>query len=161
MTYARGYWLEDSDAPFAALLQVVDAYCHPEYGDYDELKEAARNPERDSRMPKFKEQLRDALADPSQIPGKDTLHDAAHFSDGTDERFLRRLWRDLYPGEPVPGGDEEFREQMRQLIHGEVDDVPDTVDYYDDWPPRRRTPEELRALGREIWQKFYPEEPVP
>lgn len=159
-TYERGYWRDHPEAPFAELLTTVSTMCHPEVSElYDELIELARNPEPDERMQLFKTQLREALDDPTRIPG-DALHDAAKFSDGSDERFLRRLWRDLYPDEPVPGGDEEFRADLRRLANGEVEKVPSTVDYYDENWHRPKTPDELRALGREVWAKFYPDEPL-
>lgn len=158
MSYGHEYWLEDENAPFATLLTLLSTYCDPNAMDYEALQEAARTPGLDSRMPKFKEELRQALADPTQIPGKESLYHAGHFDDGSDERYLRRLWRDLYPDEPVPGGDEEFREDLRKLIRGEVDKVPDTVDYYVDVTG---TPDERIARAREVWQKFYPDEPLP
>jgi hypothetical protein len=33
----------------------------------------------------------------------DELFKATDYSDGSDERFLRRVWRDLYGEEPVAG----------------------------------------------------------
>jgi hypothetical protein len=48
----------------------------------------------------FKAELRDAIRDPSQLPG-DELLQAVHFEDGSNEKFLRRLWRDLYGDEPA------------------------------------------------------------
>jgi len=42
----------------------------------------------------FKAELRRALADPSQLPGNE-LSAAVEFDDGSDEKFLRRLWHDL------------------------------------------------------------------
>jgi hypothetical protein len=66
----------------------------------------------------------------------------------------------LYHGEPVPGGDDEFREDLRKLIHREVDRVPNTVDYYVPLP-LPTDPDDLRAVGRQVWQRFYPDEPLP
>jgi hypothetical protein len=96
------YWLDDPDAPFAALLRVVHTYCHPEaYDDaYDDLIEWATDPEVSDRFAAFKEQLREALRDPSRLPAG-ALSTAAQYDDGSDEKFLRRLWRDLY-GDEVP-----------------------------------------------------------
>lgn len=48
----------------------------------------------------FKDELREALADPSLLPSQ-ALQLAAEYTDGSDEAFLRRLWRDLYGDEPV------------------------------------------------------------
>jgi len=44
----------------------------------------------------------EALADPGQLPG-DELFKAVDYGDGSDERFLRRLWDDLYGDEPIAG----------------------------------------------------------
>ena len=94
------YWLEDHDAPFAALLRVVHTQCHPEsYDDaYEDLIEWAHDPEVAERLAAFKEQLRAALRDPSQVPAG-ALWTAAQYDDGNDQAFLERLWRDLYGGE--------------------------------------------------------------
>jgi hypothetical protein len=43
--------------------------------------------------------LRQALADPRQLP-EGELKDAVEYREESDEKFLRRLWRDLY-GQPV------------------------------------------------------------
>jgi hypothetical protein len=48
----------------------------------------------------FKAELQQALADPSQLPNGE-LDDAVEYNDENDEKFLRRLWRDLYGDEPV------------------------------------------------------------
>jgi hypothetical protein len=40
------------------------------------------------------------IAHPGQLPG-DELFDHVHYDDGSDEKFLRRLWRDLYGDEPL------------------------------------------------------------
>jgi len=50
----------------------------------------------------FKAELRQALREPRQLPG-DELFKAVDYGDGSDERFLRRLWRDLYGDESVTG----------------------------------------------------------
>ena len=50
----------------------------------------------------FKAELREALADPGALPD-DELFKAVDYADGSDERFLRRVWRDLYGDEPVGG----------------------------------------------------------
>ena len=46
-----------------------------------------------------KNELREALADPGQLPDNE-LFKAVQFSDGSNAAFLRRLWHDLYGGEP-------------------------------------------------------------
>jgi hypothetical protein len=47
----------------------------------------------------FKSELRQAIRDPSQLPG-DELSESVGYSDGSDEAFLHRLWRELYGDEP-------------------------------------------------------------
>ena len=42
------------------------------------------------------------LTDPGRLPD-DELFKAVDYGDGSDERFLRRLWDDLYGDEPVAG----------------------------------------------------------
>ncbi len=98
------WWRKNPDAPFAELLRAVEGHCHPEAYEeaYDDLIRIVRNPKGGEGARRFKEQLIAALRDPSAIP-KDALFRAAEYSDGSDEKFLRRLWRDLYPDEPVPG----------------------------------------------------------
>jgi hypothetical protein len=50
----------------------------------------------------FKDELRQAIAHPDQVPcGELSSH--VQYDDGSPEKFLRRLWRNLYGGEPVPG----------------------------------------------------------
>jgi hypothetical protein len=104
MTQFTGkYWRNNPDAPFSVLLDTVEAHCHPETYDeaYDDLISRARNPEGDVAIQRFKEQLSAALTDVHAVP-EDALFNAAQYDDGSDEAFLRRLWRDLYPDEPVP-----------------------------------------------------------
>ena len=63
----------------------------------------------------FKREFREALRDPGQLPG-DELWQSIEYSDGSDEAFLRHLWRDLYGDEPFQAPrhlfdpDPEFRE---------------------------------------------------
>lgn len=98
----RYWWLEDENAPFATLLGVVQTTCHPEvyYDNYQDLVDAAHDPQPGDRMRRFKEELRVALIDPSQVPAN-ALSVAASYEEKSDEDFLRRLWHDLYGDEPV------------------------------------------------------------
>jgi hypothetical protein len=50
----------------------------------------------------FKAGLRQAVTHPGQVP-RDGLSSDVEYDDGSPEAFLRRLWRDLYSDEPVPG----------------------------------------------------------
>jgi hypothetical protein len=54
----------------------------------------------DPQMAAFKAELRQALADPDQLP-EGELEDAVEYREQSDEQFLRRLWRDLYGDEPA------------------------------------------------------------
>lgn len=95
------YWERHPDGPFATLIAVAATYCDPEQsaGAYESLKRLAKR-EDDEEMRVFKAELRRALADPSQLPD-DELFEAVEYDDGSDEQFLRRLWRDLYGEEPL------------------------------------------------------------
>jgi hypothetical protein len=48
----------------------------------------------------FKSELREAIMDPSRLPG-DELFQSVQYDDVSDEAFLRRLWRELYGEEPL------------------------------------------------------------
>ena len=101
------YSLRSSDArytrPFATLIAVAATYCHPEVHNdaYPELIERVRSaaPE-DEQIRVFRRELGEALADPSRLPD-DELFKAVDYGDGSNEAFLRRLWRDLYGDEPA------------------------------------------------------------
>ena len=69
--------------------------------DYERLKRRVKR-EDDQQMRVFKTELRQALADPRQLP-EGELDDAVEYSEESDEKFLRRLWRDLY-GDEFPAG---------------------------------------------------------
>lgn len=97
------YWQDHPDAPFAALLDVVETYCHPEAydtADHD-LKTIVHLPGRDRVFDRFKQQLAAAIADPSQVPDG-ALFRAAVYDDGSARGFLTRLWGELYPHERAP-----------------------------------------------------------
>lgn len=100
---ASFYWERHPDGRFATLIAIATTYLDPENYDIDSLKRLARR-EDDQEMRVFKTELREALMDPSQLPG-DELFDSVEYSDGSDEAFLRRLWRELYGDEPfdAPG----------------------------------------------------------
>lgn len=96
------FWRDDPDAEWATLLSMVDTYCHPEAWEdaYDHLKELARESD-DEQVIRFKQELRAAIQDPGRLP-KGALSRAAVYDDGSDLKFLVRLWRDLYPDEALP-----------------------------------------------------------
>jgi hypothetical protein len=94
----QAYWAKNPHGPFATLIAVAATFCHPEAydGAYTDLIDRARSPEPDdAEIRVFKDELQEALADPSRLPD-DELFKAVDYGDGSDERFLRRLWRDLY-----------------------------------------------------------------
>jgi hypothetical protein len=93
------YWERHPDGPFVTLIAVATTYLDPENYDLDSLKELAKR-EDDEEMRVFKRELREALQDPSKLPG-DELSESVEHSDGSDEAFLRQLWQDLYGDEPV------------------------------------------------------------
>ena len=95
------YWERHPDGPFATLIGVATTYCSPyaDAEDYERRKRLAQH-EDDQRMRVFKAELRQALADPSQLPAGE-LDNAVEFNDATEEKFLGHLWRDLYGDEPI------------------------------------------------------------
>ena len=64
------------------------------------LQERAEDDDSDLEMRVFKAELRQAITHPGQLPD-DELFNHVQYDDGSDEKFLRRLWRDLYGDEPV------------------------------------------------------------
>src|SRR5579863_3005730 len=97
----EAYWAKHPDGPFATPIAVAATYSHPEA--YADLTERARSPEPDDEeIGVFKAELREALADPGRLPD-DELFKAVDYGDGSDERFLGRVWRDLYGDEPLTG----------------------------------------------------------
>lgn len=102
-TMTKRFWQDAPDAPFATLLGVVEGSCHPEAWEdaYEHLQRIAREHPDTAEMTRFKAELRQAIQDPGQIPDG-ALYRAAQYDDGSDANFLARLWRDLYPGEPLP-----------------------------------------------------------
>jgi hypothetical protein len=93
------YWERHPDGPFATLIAVASNYLDPENYDLDALRVLAKRDDQ-PRMRVFKSELREALRDPSQLPG-DELFESVEYADGSDEAFLSRLWRDLY-GDETP-----------------------------------------------------------
>jgi hypothetical protein len=96
---ASFYWEVNPDRPFATLIAVAATYLEPENYDMESLRRLAKRPG-DREMSVFKEELREAIRDPGRLPG-DELFRHVEYDDGSDEAFLRRLWRDLYDDEPV------------------------------------------------------------
>jgi hypothetical protein len=93
------YWKRHPDGPFATLIRIATTYLHPEADDLESLQQLMKRNDR-PEMRVFKAELRQAIAHPDQLPG-DELFRHVQYDDGSDEKFLRRLWRDLYGDEPV------------------------------------------------------------
>lgn len=95
------YWERHPAGPFATLIRVATTYCSPDADEeaYEGLKRLAKR-ENDEEMRVFKAELREALRDPTQLP-HDELSQSVEYDDGSNEAFLRRVWRDLYGDEPV------------------------------------------------------------
>jgi len=99
----QAYWAQNPQGPFATLILVAATYCHPEAydGAYTDLISRVQSPApEDEQIRVFRRELGEALADPSRLPD-DELFKAVDYGDGSDQAFLRRLWRDLYGDEPA------------------------------------------------------------
>ncbi len=92
------YWERHPDGPFATLIEISTLYLDPENYDLDALKDLAQHD--GTRMAEFKVELREAVKDPSKLPG-DELSRSVQYDDGSPEAFLKRLWRELY-GDEAP-----------------------------------------------------------
>ena len=99
---ASFYWERHPGGPFATLIAVATTYLDPENYDLGSLKTLAMR-EDDQEMRVFKSELREAIRDPRQLPGDELFESVedSDGSDGSDEAFLRRLWRQLFGDEPV------------------------------------------------------------
>ena len=133
------YWERHPDGPFATLIAVAATYCTPEAydGAYGDLIGRARTREPgDEEVRAFKAELQQALADPGQLPG-DELFRAVDYGDGSDEAFLRRLWHDLYGGQPGAGADPHrvldaaYYEDLAGRLYGLLIGLDDRLDRED------------------------------
>jgi hypothetical protein len=99
----ESFWRKNPDAPFVTLIGIAGTYCHPEADEdaYDDLKLLAGRGDRED-MILFKDDLRSAIMSPGDVP-EEELYREVQYGDGSLEKFLHRLWRDLYPDEPMPG----------------------------------------------------------
>jgi hypothetical protein len=93
------YWERHPNGPFATLIEIATTYLEPENYDLEELQSLARRDD-DQEMRIFKLELREAVKDPSRLPG-DELSRSVQYEDGSPEAFLHRLWHDLY-GDETP-----------------------------------------------------------
>jgi hypothetical protein len=99
---SESFWRVDPEKPFGMLIVVAETYCHPEAYDeaYDDLRALVKR-EDDQDIKAFKSELRKAILEPETAPRAE-LSRAVQYDDGSADAFLRRLWRDLYPAEPMP-----------------------------------------------------------
>ena len=81
------YWERHPGGPFVTLITVATTYLDPENYDLDSLENLARRRGGDEQMRVFKNELRQALADPGQLPG-DELSEHVQYDNGSDEAFL-------------------------------------------------------------------------
>jgi hypothetical protein len=44
------------------------------------------------------------VGDRDELP-KDAIFKACYYDDGSEEKFLKRLWSELFPNEPLPTKD--------------------------------------------------------
>jgi hypothetical protein len=95
------YWERHPDGPFATLIRLATTYCNPD-ADEDAYAGLKRLAKRDNveEMRVFKNELREALRDPTRLPD-DELSESVGYDDGSTEAFLHRLWHDLYGDEPI------------------------------------------------------------
>jgi hypothetical protein len=94
------YWKRHPDGPFVTLIAVATAYLCPEADQLELLQERAVDHDGDPEMRVFKAELCQAITHPDQVPRAE-LSSHVQYDDGSPEKFLRRLWRDLYGDEPV------------------------------------------------------------
>jgi hypothetical protein len=99
-------WVAGSDRRFATLLSYARTYLHPEvYNDaIDDLRYLLRLPEdrQDPDTRRFKAELRMVILGQTEGLPPSALSEAAEYDDGDQDTFVRRLWRDLFPDEPLP-----------------------------------------------------------
>jgi hypothetical protein len=96
---ASFYWERHPNGPFATLIEIATTYLDPENYNPEALKSlAARDDDEEMRV--FKFELREAVKDPSLLPGNE-LSESVQYDDGSPEAFLSRLWHDLY-GDETP-----------------------------------------------------------
>ena len=93
------YWKRRPGGPFVTLIRISTTYLRPEADDLESLQELVVSSDR-PEIHAFKTELRQAIAHPGQVPG-DEFFSHVQYDDGSDEAFLKRLWRGLYGDEPV------------------------------------------------------------
>lgn len=99
-------WVRDRDEPFGTLLSYCRTYLHPEiyYDNFETLKYACSLPEEEQNVDtkQFKVELRRVAAGDREGLPDGALSKAAEYDDGSEEKFVRRLWTEVFPDEPLP-----------------------------------------------------------
>lgn len=99
-------WVAEPGRPFATLLSYARTYLHPEvYNDaIDDLRYLVGLPEeqQDPDTRRFKAELRLVILGQTDGLPPGALSEAAEYDDGDQDAYVRRLWRELFPGEPLP-----------------------------------------------------------
>jgi hypothetical protein len=99
------YWLTDKNAPFATVLNFLDAYYHPEVHDdnfHRLVQRAALARDDDIELADFKRGLVQLLLGEREGLHPKALSTAAAYDQSSDDEFLKWLWHELYPSEPLP-----------------------------------------------------------
>lgn len=99
-------WVRNRDKPFGTLISFAGTYFTPENtpSSVERLHRAVHRPIEDQNIDTrtFVKELRQALSgDTAGLP-KDALFDVTHYADGDDETFLKRIWEEIFPEEPLP-----------------------------------------------------------
>lgn len=114
MSEFRMYWLEDETVPFASFLRTIQTFYHPEVRDdnFAELVQLARSGGGGEKMAVFKRELGQLAGGQRDGLRPNAISVAAGYDEwATDDEFLTWLWKELYPGEPVPRTPENGEEK--------------------------------------------------
>lgn len=104
------YWLEDDTVPFATFLRITQTYYHPEvrHDNFAELVQLARHGGGGEKMAVFKRELARLVGGEREGLRPNAISVASGYDDwATDEEFLAWLWKELYPGESIPGSTDD------------------------------------------------------
>ncbi|MFC0624550.1 hypothetical protein [Kribbella deserti] len=108
MAGVKPYWhgKANESVPFYILLNLLEAYCHPEVRaeSYELLKARARKSRPDDEeMQQFKVELAALLRGERDGLHPQAITQATWYDDeDSDTEFLAKIWSDLYPDEPIP-----------------------------------------------------------
>ncbi len=99
-------WVRDREKPFGTLLSYCRTYLHPDdyYGGLEQLRYACNLPEAEqlADTKQFLVELRRVIVGDTEGLPKGALSKAAQYDDGSDDAFVKRVWTELFPGEPLP-----------------------------------------------------------